>query len=100
MKIPPHSSRSGRATTRRRFLQTTGGAVAGVSALGFPAIVSSKSPISKLNIAIIGSGGRGGRNLREVEESGELPSVDEELPSVDEELPSLDEETPPAEGSE
>ena len=31
--------------------------------MGFPAIVSAKSPNAKLNLAIIGSGGRGGSNL-------------------------------------
>ncbi len=57
--------------TRRRFLHTTGGALAGASTLGFPAIVSARSPNDKLNIAVIGSGGRGGRNLSEMEKSGE-----------------------------
>jgi len=50
-------------TTRRRFLQS----VAATSAIaGFPAITSAKSPNSKLNLAIIGCGGRGGRNLKEM----------------------------------
>ncbi len=35
--------------------------------LGFPAIVSSQSPNSKLNIGYIATGGRGGANLRQTE---------------------------------
>ncbi|MEM1296004.1 MAG: hypothetical protein AAGH89_11605, partial [Verrucomicrobiota bacterium] len=44
---------------RRNFLK------ASAASLGFPAIVSSQSPNSKLQIAIIGAGGRGGRNMKE-----------------------------------
>ena len=51
-------------TTRRRFLQTSTGAAA--ATLGFPAILSSQSPNSKLNIAVIGSGGRGNGNMGSV----------------------------------
>jgi predicted dehydrogenase len=50
--------------SRRRFLRN--GTLAGVVTLGFPAIVSSRSPNSKLNIAIIGAGGRGASNTRSV----------------------------------
>ena len=49
-------------SSRRRFLQS---AAAG-SVLGFPAIVSAKSPNSKLDVAVIGCGGRGGHNMRTV----------------------------------
>jgi predicted dehydrogenase len=45
---------------RRRFLQ--GAAAAGV-ALAAPAVVSCKSPSEKLNVVIIGSGGRGESNM-------------------------------------
>src|SRR5262245_49621299 len=48
-------------TTRRQFLRTS---AAGVAALGAPAFIRSREPNSKLNIAILGSGGRGGANLR------------------------------------
>src|SRR4030095_10866759 len=44
--------------TRRRFLQSTA-----ALALGAPAFLRTKSPTEKLNIAIIGCGGRGGANL-------------------------------------
>ncbi len=47
--------------TRRRFLKTTTGVV-----LGFPALLRAAAANEKLNIAIIGSGGRGGSNLSEV----------------------------------
>src|SRR3984957_3171284 len=46
---------------RRRFLQT-----AVVASLGFPAILRSQSPGNKLNIVMIGCGGRGGANLKEM----------------------------------
>jgi predicted dehydrogenase len=47
--------------TRRAFLKS--GILAGAVTIGFPAIVSSRSPSSKLNIAIIGAGGRGNSNM-------------------------------------
>jgi predicted dehydrogenase len=47
--------------TRRRFLTTAAAASAGL--LGFPAILRSQSPGSKLNIVVIGCGGRGGSNM-------------------------------------
>jgi len=50
--------------SRRGFVQAA--SVAGVAAMGFPAIVQSRSPNSKLNLAIIGCGGRGGHNLSQV----------------------------------
>jgi predicted dehydrogenase len=49
---------------RRRFLANT--AIGGTAALGFPAIVQCQSPSSKLNVAVIGCGGRGRHNLNEV----------------------------------
>ena len=51
--------------TRRQFLGTTGLATAS-AVLGFPALLSARSPNEKLNIAIIGCGGRGAGNLAEV----------------------------------
>ena len=50
------------SSSRRHFLQ--GATAAG--ALGFPAIVSAKSPNAKLDVAVIGCGGRGGHNMRTV----------------------------------
>jgi predicted dehydrogenase len=50
--------------TRRRFVQTT--ALTGAALLGAPAIVSCRAPSEKLNIVIIGCGGRGGGNMSEV----------------------------------
>jgi predicted dehydrogenase len=47
--------------SRRRFLQSTA-----AGALAFPAIVRSQSPGGKLNIVIIGCGGRGGSNMSEM----------------------------------
>ena len=48
-------------SSRRQFLFSTGSALA-----AFPAILQARSPNDKLNIAIIGSGGRGAGNLSEV----------------------------------
>jgi len=47
---------------RRQFLAQSTLAVAG--ALGFPAIVSSRSPNAKLNLVFIGVGGRGASNIQ------------------------------------
>lgn len=57
-----------REVTRRKFLETTGKAVAGFTIVS-PHIISGLGytvPSDKLNIAIIGSGGRGARNLNGV----------------------------------
>ena len=51
--------------SRRRFLRD--GILAGAVSLGFPAILSSRSPNSKLGIAIIGAGGRGASNLEKMD---------------------------------
>ena len=47
---------------RRQFLAQSTLAAAG--ALGFPAIVSSRSPNAKLNLVFIGVGGRGASNVQ------------------------------------
>lgn len=47
--------------SRRDFLSL--GALATAATFGFPAIVSSRSPNAKLNLAFIGVGGRGAANL-------------------------------------
>ncbi|MDG2126059.1 MAG: gfo/Idh/MocA family oxidoreductase, partial [Verrucomicrobiales bacterium] len=57
---------------RRRFLTT---AAASSTVLGFPAITSSQSPNSKLNIAAIGVGGRGGGNLGQVAKSEHIVAL-------------------------
>jgi predicted dehydrogenase len=59
---------SARALSRRRFLGRTGGLTAG-SIIGFPAVLRAAAPNAKLNIAVIGCGGRGAANLGSV--SGE-----------------------------
>ena len=56
-KIPvPHS--------RRSFLHTAAAASVGAGVFGFPAFLRSASPGGKLNIAIIGCGGRGGEDMK------------------------------------
>ena len=59
-------------TTRRLFISRGAAATA---VLGFPAIVSSKSPNKKINIAFIGSGGRGGSNLKELTKNAAQTNV-------------------------
>jgi predicted dehydrogenase len=51
--------------SRRQFLDQV--AAAGIVTLSAPAIVRGRNLNDKLNLAIIGSGGRGAANLREVE---------------------------------
>ena len=55
--------------SRRRFLKTSTGA--GAAILGFPAIISSQSPNAKLDVALIGVGGRGRSHVKAVSEHGE-----------------------------
>lgn len=54
-----------RRTSRRRFLATSAGAAA-VTALVAPNVLRAKDSPSRLNIAIIGCGGRGAGNLASV----------------------------------
>jgi predicted dehydrogenase len=50
--------------TRRKFLASSSGLA--VSAFAAPAILRAKGVSAKLNVAVIGSGGRGGSNLQAV----------------------------------
>jgi predicted dehydrogenase len=50
--------------TRRHFLRRT--ALAGAALAGAPAAVSSRAPGEKLNVVVIGCGGRGAANMKEV----------------------------------
>jgi predicted dehydrogenase len=59
-RIPNPSS----PITRRRFVQQA--ALAGTALLGAPAIVSCRAPNDKLHLALIGVGGRGAANMREM----------------------------------
>jgi len=52
------------AITRRRFVQ--GATLAGVALAGAPGIVSCRAPSEKMNVVIIGSGGRGRDNMAEM----------------------------------
>ena len=58
---PSHDARS---INRRRFLSTA--AIAGAATFAAPAILRARNPSEKLNIAIIGTGGRGGSNMQSV----------------------------------
>src|SRR5262249_46926930 len=58
------SQDSSRLLNRRRFLQRT--ALAGAALAGAPAFLSSREASAKLNLAVIGCGGRGASNLEAV----------------------------------
>ena len=57
--------KSAHPISRRSFLQSSALA-AGAAAAGFPFLARGASPNEKLNIAVIGAGGRGGSNLDSV----------------------------------
>ena len=61
--------------SRRRFLQCTGTASAGAAIAGFPAILSAQEPGNKLNVAVIGTGSRGGHNLGKVAASENIVAL-------------------------
>jgi predicted dehydrogenase len=61
-----NSSKRATTATRRQFLKVSA-AAAGAAAFAAPAIVRGKNLNEQLNVAIIGSGGRGGSNMRSVE---------------------------------
>src|SRR6516162_5536345 len=62
----PHSKSSARPgkLNRRTFVRRA--ALAGATVLGLPAIVHSRWPSEKLNVVIIGCGGRGASNMHEM----------------------------------
>ena len=57
-------SNDARSMSRRRFLGTA--AIAGAAAFAAPAILRARNLSEKLNIAIIGAGGRGASNMQSV----------------------------------
>jgi predicted dehydrogenase len=67
--------------TRRRFLQGT--ALAGAAVFGAPAVVSCRSPSEKLNIVVIGCGGRGASNMHEVLGENIVALCDVSEPNLD-----------------
>ena len=54
-----------RATSRRGFLRTA--AIAGAATFAAPALLRARNLNEKLNVAIVGAGGRGASNTRSVE---------------------------------
>jgi predicted dehydrogenase len=61
----PENRNKIRSMSRRSFLRSSAVA-AGAATLGAPAILHGQSPNERLNIAVIGTGGRGGGNLEAV----------------------------------
>ena len=57
----------GSSVSRRTFIRV--GAMGSAAVTGFPSILSSRSPGEKLNVAVVGVGGRGAENLSKM--SGE-----------------------------
>ena len=78
---PLLASSSRTAFSRRSFLATTAAGV-GAAAIGAPAILRGQNLNSKLNIAVIGSGGRGGANLRSVSSENIVALCDVYEPSL------------------
>lgn len=59
-----HRQRRSMNLSRRRFMRDT--AFTGAALLTAPAFIRSREPNSKLNVAIIGCGGRGAANMKEM----------------------------------
>ena len=76
--MPPSRTRS---ISRRRFLAQSAALAAG-TLLSAPAIVRGRNLNEKLNIAIIGCGGRGGHNLRQVASENIVALCDVYEPNV------------------
>ena len=68
------SASTGR-TSRRRFLKTTA-ALSAAATFGAPAIVRGRNLNDKLDIAVIGCGGRGASNMRNVESENIVAACD------------------------
>jgi hypothetical protein len=64
MKKPSRSSSSFTPINRRKFLRSA--SATGAILLGAPALLRAKGPNEKLNIAILGAGGRGESNTKSV----------------------------------
>ncbi|MFO0818829.1 MAG: Gfo/Idh/MocA family oxidoreductase [Pirellulales bacterium] len=76
----PRRRPQGLSTTRRQFLRT---ATAGAAILGVPAIVRGLNLNEKLNIAVVGTGGRGGGNLGSCAGENIVALCDVYQPNVD-----------------
>ncbi len=80
--------------TRRDFLKTA--SVAGASALAFPAVLRSQppgtpSPNNRLNVAIIGAGGRGGAAVQGMKDENIVAICDVDEPRCNSSVKSFKE---------
>jgi predicted dehydrogenase len=82
MPAEKKSSPKKQPISRRSFLGTTA-AIVGATTFGFPAIVRGQNLNSKLDIAIIGSGGRGGANLNGVQSENIVALCDVSATNLD-----------------
>ncbi|MEY2408453.1 MAG: hypothetical protein QOF48_1123 [Verrucomicrobiota bacterium] len=69
----PFSFRARRAASRRQFIRTVAASASGLIAA--PALLRGQNLNSKLNIAVIGAGGRGGSNLSDVGKSENIVAL-------------------------
>jgi predicted dehydrogenase len=67
--------------SRREFLRTA--TAAGAASLAFPAVLRARNLNEKLNIAVIGCGGRGGSNLQSVESENIVALCDVSADNLD-----------------
>ncbi|WP_425613448.1 Gfo/Idh/MocA family protein [Anatilimnocola sp. NA78] len=79
--MPSSLTGAKRPVSRRKFLQTA--AVASTFTLGAPAFLRGQNLNSKLNLAIIGCGGRGGSNLSSVKSENIVGLCDVSASTVD-----------------
>ena len=68
-----HVVRAGRRISRRQF--TASALTAAGAALAAPAILRGQNLNSKLNVAMVACGGRGGSNLKDVSTGGQTEIV-------------------------
>src|SRR5262249_46527044 len=77
-----HMPRSSSSPSRRTFLKTSAAAVA-ASTLAAPGFLRARNANEKLNIAIIGSGGRGAENLKGVSSENIVALCDVNQTAID-----------------
>ena len=80
-KRRPNLSGNTRSMDRRRFLRTA--AIGGAATFAAPAFLQGRAPNEKLNIAVIGVGGRGASNMRSVDSENIVALCDVNAKNLD-----------------